>query len=96
MTSWDCVKSFWTCSKQSFVQSVQDATKSFLHWAAEIVPQPYIGVPGTGALTLTFFGDAGVVGRADIMFDLIQVEGEGDHRQSSSFESGRVGPVFSG
>lgn len=31
-----------------------------------IVPQPYIGVPGTGALTLTFFGDAGVAGRADI------------------------------
>jgi hypothetical protein len=31
-----------------------------------IVPQPYMGVPATGALTLTFLGEAGVVGRADI------------------------------
>ena len=34
------------------------------------IPQPYIGTPETGGLTLlTFFGDAGVVGRA-AMFPL--------------------------
>ena len=33
----------------------------------EDVPQPNIGEPGAGDLTLTFFGDAGVVGRADMV-----------------------------
>ena len=28
------------------------------------IPQPNMGEPGTGDFTLTFFGDAGVVGRA--------------------------------
>lgn len=31
-----------------------------------ILPQPYIGVPGAGVLTLTFLGEAGVVGRPDM------------------------------
>lgn len=30
----------------------------------ECLPQPKSGVPGTGELTLTFLGEAGVVGRA--------------------------------
>ena len=30
------------------------------------VPQPNTGVPGAGALTLTFLGEAGVAGRADM------------------------------
>ena len=32
-----------------------------------VIPQPYRGVPGTGDLILTFLGDAGVVGRPDMM-----------------------------
>lgn len=32
-----------------------------------IVPQPNIGDPGLGDLTLAFLGEAGVVGRADMM-----------------------------
>lgn len=31
------------------------------------LPQPNRGVPGTGALTLMFLGEAGVAGLADIL-----------------------------
>lgn len=34
-----------------------------------IIPQPNIGDPGTGDFTLTFLGEAGVAGRADIVGD---------------------------
>lgn len=37
-----------------------------------------MGVPGTGDLILTFLGDAGVVGRPDMMKDVMQVQEDSD------------------
>jgi hypothetical protein len=60
------------CSEVNTVTGLGDAG------VVLFIPQPYMGVPGTGDLILTFLGDAGVVGRPDMMKDVMQVQEDSD------------------
>jgi hypothetical protein len=54
----------WICSRgpSASVLALVDGTLD-----PSDLPQPNMGEPGTGDLILTFFGDAGVLGRADMV-----------------------------
>lgn len=64
MVSWLWDNKSWTCSES---RSAFIPTLAYRALDPSDLPQPNMGEPGTGDLTLTFFGDAGVVGRADIV-----------------------------
>ena len=68
MTSWDWESSFCTCSA---VVGVSDIATLLSCRSRVSVPQPNTGVPGAGALTLTFLGEAGVAGRADMADEVL-------------------------
>lgn len=57
------------CSGNSQITTKKTRATEINGGTGGLVPHPNIGNPGTGDFTLTFLGDAGVAGRADIMGD---------------------------
>lgn len=65
-------------------EGTQETSAQNGHFGTVGLPQPNIGEPGAGDLTLTFLGEAGVVGRAAMVGEISPGLGSGDERRCQS------------